>query len=303
MKLYYYKDPRGNFGDDINPWLWNKLAPEILGEDPSELLVGIGTLINNKIPEGPIKLIFGSGVGYGSLPVIDEKWKFYFVRGPLSAMLLGLDKSTAISDPAILIPQLVNSEPIHSDQRISFIPHHGSINNADWRKICEKARINYIDPASDFHDVILNIRQSKLVIAEAMHAAIFADAFRVPWVSVKCYDHILDFKWHDWCQSLNMNYMPERLPSLWDVEKNLGIKPILKNKLKRGLSKIGIRSADWTPPLPKTSGKAQEDAAVTALINIANDTSLSTLSEDRHLKESTERILEKLEELKKDCAK
>ncbi len=27
MKLYYYKDVIGNFGDDLNSWLWDALIP------------------------------------------------------------------------------------------------------------------------------------------------------------------------------------------------------------------------------------------------------------------------------------
>ena len=33
MKLYYYKAPLGNFGDDLNPWLWPRLLPDIFDDD------------------------------------------------------------------------------------------------------------------------------------------------------------------------------------------------------------------------------------------------------------------------------
>jgi hypothetical protein len=35
MKLYYYQDSKGvkNFGDDLNPWLWSKLIPDVLDDD------------------------------------------------------------------------------------------------------------------------------------------------------------------------------------------------------------------------------------------------------------------------------
>ena len=32
MKLFYYKDPTGNFGDDLNPWIWYSLAPELFND-------------------------------------------------------------------------------------------------------------------------------------------------------------------------------------------------------------------------------------------------------------------------------
>lgn len=39
MKLFYYKGETDNFGDDLNPWLWSKIASDIIDDDPSELFV------------------------------------------------------------------------------------------------------------------------------------------------------------------------------------------------------------------------------------------------------------------------
>ncbi|HRG56916.1 MAG TPA: hypothetical protein PLG56_12795, partial [Lacunisphaera sp.] len=64
MKLYYYRDPIGNFGDDLNPWIWTSLLPEILDGDDKELFLGIGTVINSAVPAAPRKLVFGAGLGY-----------------------------------------------------------------------------------------------------------------------------------------------------------------------------------------------------------------------------------------------
>ena len=65
MQLYYFKDRHGNFGDDLNPWLWGQLLPEVLRGPSDELFVGIGTLLNHRLPAAPIKHVFGSGHGYG----------------------------------------------------------------------------------------------------------------------------------------------------------------------------------------------------------------------------------------------
>ena len=56
------------------------------------------------------------------------------------------------------------------------------------------------------------IHASDVVIAEAMHAAIVADALRVPWIPVNFHgSHINSFKWNDWCGSLDVEYMPHTL--------------------------------------------------------------------------------------------
>lgn len=43
MKLYYGRVPEGNFGDDLNPYLWTKLFPNPIEQyyDDETLFVGI----------------------------------------------------------------------------------------------------------------------------------------------------------------------------------------------------------------------------------------------------------------------
>ncbi len=59
--LYYCKTPKGNFGDDLNLWLWPRLAPEVCDEQDSTLFVGIGTILSHHIPAKPVKMVFGAG--------------------------------------------------------------------------------------------------------------------------------------------------------------------------------------------------------------------------------------------------
>lgn len=302
MKLFYYKDPIGNFGDDLNPLIWYNLAPELFDDDGSQVLVGIGTLINSRAPADPVKYVFGSGVGYHQFPKIDDKWQFYCVRGPLSAQRLGLDPALAITDPAVLLTQVLPAGPVKKTGMVSFMPHHASSRFANWKELCQKAGINYIDPACDIHETIFQMRQSRLVIAEAMHAAIVADALRVPWVPVACYDHILDFKWQDWCRSLQMDYAPHKIPGIFDMERGFTLEQKVKTGIKRGLRKAGIWTDLWTPPVPATNRHEVEDQVLASLARLA-DHAVPCMSEDRLHHESIERLLEKLDYVKRDAAR
>lgn len=299
MKLYYYQDPAGNFGDDLNPWLWYGLAPELFDEDGSKLLVGIGTLINSKVPAQPRKLVFGSGVGYNAAPKIDADWKFYCVRGPLSAQTLGLDKSLALSDPAVLITQLMPPATVERTGMVSFMPHHASLHFADWKSICDAAGINFIHPAANMHEIVFQIRQSRLVIAEAMHLAIVADAFRTPWIPVACYDHILRFKWDDWCQSLDMVYEPLQLERVWDMERHLSPRDQFKTTVKRKLKGAGVWSGSWGDPVPESNIGRLRDSMAAKLRELATS-GKTYLSDDKRQTQSIEQLLGKLEELKRD---
>lgn len=71
--------------------------------------------------------------------------------------------------------------------KYSFMPHVGSLDFFDWEAICNKLNINFIDPRENPLTVLTNIRASEKIITEAMHGAIVADSFRIPWIATKAY--------------------------------------------------------------------------------------------------------------------
>ncbi len=284
MKLFYYKDPVGNFGDDLNPLIWYSLFPdEFSVGDQDEIALGIGTLINDRAPKAKKIYVLGSGVGYHGSAKVGSEWDFVFVRGPLSAKSLGLSNSAAITDPAILISELFPRRNSQGDSlRVSYMPHHASCTNADWREVVEAAGLQYLDPSSDVIETIHLIRNSKLVIAEAMHGAIVADALGVPWIPVKAYKHILDFKWIDWCNSMGLEYRPVILPELWDSEKFHTPSDVRKSDIKRFLISIGASGNGWTPPLNRNNRGIYFDKTVLELSKLAKQEAVFLSSELVH---------------------
>jgi succinoglycan biosynthesis protein ExoV len=235
MKLYYREVPRGNFGDDLNPWLWARLLPGFLDEDDNILFVGIGSILNDRIPDRPYKVVFGSGVGYGKLPLISkQKWKIYCVRGPLSAERLGLPAAIGIGDAAVLVRslQMPKFDKVH---KISYMPHQTSAALGNWEGICDEIGIHFIHPGKGVEAVMADILSSELLITEAMHGAIVADGFRVPWIPVRAYYQIPRFKWLDWCASIGLEYKPINLPCLLDPAK---LSLLLRQRLLRKRSSL-----------------------------------------------------------------
>jgi hypothetical protein len=238
MKLFYHRDPIGNFGDDLNPWLWPRLIPELLDDNPAALFVGIGTILDERIPDEPRKVVFGTGVGYGRLPALDERWKICCVRGPLTARALGLPPDLAGTDPAVLVRTVVpyGGTPLYP---VSFMPHHRTKIRAaeqglSLEEICIEAGVNYIDPAWQVEEVIRAISRSHLLIAEAMHGAIVADALRVHWIPVQLYDHIRALKWQDWCLSVGLEYEPEVYPVALGEDSSGGLGRFISQVMKYG---------------------------------------------------------------------
>ncbi len=223
MKLHYFRSKHGNFGDDLNGWLWPELLPDVWDDGADGItFVGVGTILNNLVPDSRLKLVLGSGVGYAPLPpgLDDGSWNILAVRGPLSARAANLPADTAITDGAILLsvlPGLVKRQEERSGG-IVFVPHVSSAEAGGWEDICDRLGITYVDPRWDFHKVFAMIGNARLVLADAMHGAIVADTFRVPFVPLVSSREISSFKWMDWTLSMEMPYRPIRLPASSLVE-------------------------------------------------------------------------------------
>ena len=216
MQLYYYKAPQKNFGDDLNPWLFNQLLPGCFDENSNSWMSGIGTILNAYMPEAKKQIVFSSGAGQGMVPddINSQKWEIICVRGPLSAKVLGINNDKAVTDGAILIAALDEYQPLPESERagVIFMPHHKSSNYGRWEVACREAGVEFINPEDDFLDTLEKIRSAKLVLADAMHAAIVADTFRVPWIPIHATAHINEFKWLDWALSMETSYEPVVVP-------------------------------------------------------------------------------------------
>lgn len=276
LKLYYWNG--GNFGDEINVDIWHRLLEgcidvesEYIRGDKSPLFIGIGTLLNNQVPKENHKVIFGSGVGYGK-PQMDESWNIAFVRGPLSCKELGLDESWYITDPAILLTEFYSKKTRQG--KIGFMPHHDSLESVNWAKLCEDMEITYLDPTADYNETLTILLSCEFIIAEAMHAAIVADAFDIPWSAVSLHGHINTFKWEDWSKSLDLDFCMHKPP--WPGRLIKRPVPLFLQKIKsmynyaiakRMLGKV--KSGDeWT--LSSKEIRAEKISQIKSKINSLN---------------------------------
>jgi len=242
LKLYYYRGR--NFGDALNPWLWPKFIPDLLDEnDEQTTFVGIGTILDQKIPERARTFVFGSGFGGRKRPSITESWQFFCVRGPLTARALGLDPSVAVTDPAALLYAL-DLPRERKAHEASFMPHYRSEMRYPWRLIAQRAGMHYISPSAPVDTVLRELGRTKCLITEAMHGAIVADVLRVPWIAVSAYSHINEFKWNDWCASLGLTYEAHRLRPLrspsWALSRLQG--PLPDSRVSTGMCRLLLSS-------------------------------------------------------------
>lgn len=224
MQYAYFKSEQGNFGDDLNEWLW----PRLFGNtdlNTNYAFWGIGSILynENKLIDkmrDKRKIVFGTGIRPSETyqPFkLDESWDIRFLRGPLSASALG-NKFPYITDAAYALRQLNNFDSLIETPKkyeISLMPYFRSVNFFNWEKVCQELGYHFISPFSEngVEHTIREIAASKHLITEAMHGAIVADVLRVPWHRyILTTPHtegaaVSEFKWNDWLMSVKIYEM------------------------------------------------------------------------------------------------
>jgi succinoglycan biosynthesis protein ExoV len=223
MQLYHWQGTARNFGDELNTLIWPCLLPAFFDDDPAEIFLGIGSVLDARHAAGAVKLVGGAGYGgYQALPALDARWVIHWVRGPLTCRLLGLPERRGLGDPAMLLPYLGWARPARGDA-VGFMPHFESLSRGAWTAATEAAGVRLIDPTGDPAAIIGAIGNCRVLLSEALHGVIVADALRVPWVALQPLVPVHRAKWHDWAAALRLRIefrplaassLPERLHAL-----------------------------------------------------------------------------------------
>lgn len=194
-----------NFGDQLVEWLAPKLFTAKLAEAPGTLYF-IGTLLGEGMATADRpRVVFGAGAGYSTPPRLTADDRVYFVRGPQTAARLG--GVPFITDPGLFIHHFAQPRAA-APYRVpcAFMPRWDSM-SPELADGCRKAGIEIVDPRLPVEVVVDAIRHTNLLLTEALHGAVVADALRVPWISIYA-QRGHEFKWYDWCGSLGMIWNP-----------------------------------------------------------------------------------------------
>ena len=78
------------------------------------------------------------------------------------------------------------------------MPHFESLERGAWTAAADVAGITLIDPCGDPAAILAAIGACRVLLSEAMHGVIAADAMRVPWVALRPLALVHRAKWLDW---------------------------------------------------------------------------------------------------------
>jgi succinoglycan biosynthesis protein ExoV len=209
LLLYRWRGEARNFGDELNTLLWPRLLPDLLDDDPDTLFLGIGSVLDARHDNAVTKVVAGAGYGgYAQAATLDERWVIHWVRGPQTARRLRLSPGCGLGDPAMLLPLAglggPNDGQPHGGRPVGFMPHFESVARGAWAEAATLAGVDLIDPRGDPIAILAAIANCRVLVSEAMHGVIVADALRVPWVALLPLAPIHRPKWQDWAEVLEV---------------------------------------------------------------------------------------------------
>jgi succinoglycan biosynthesis protein ExoV len=232
MKLYQWRGSVANFGDELNGVLWPRLLPGAFDGDPATLFLGIGSILDGRHPAAAGKLVAGAGYGgYETPAVLDPRWDVRWVRGPRTARLLGLSPALGLGDPAALLPLAGVTGTTHGGA-VGFMPHFESVGRGAWNLVAAACGVTLIDPRGDPLAVLGAVAACRLLISEALHGVIAADAMRVPWIAIEPLAAVHRPKWHDWADTVGVSVAFRRLPAS-SLAERLHASPLATRHLGR----------------------------------------------------------------------
>jgi succinoglycan biosynthesis protein ExoV len=128
-----------------------------------------------------------------------------------------------------------------------------------------------------------------------MHGAIVADALRVPWIPVKLYGQIVDFKWHDWAESLGMRLSLRPIAPVF--QEALFSRRGLDHAFKRSLCALGWGKEKWERYSFLPSNRRHTESVIQAISKLAVETT-PLLSTDSAIDRAETRLMETLDQVR-----
>ncbi len=270
-----------NFGDDLNNFLWQALIPNFHSIDKDAGLLGVGTLQGIKIPSN-LKRIYVLGTGGLETPPghwLDDRFKIYFCRGPLTQASWGSNYKS-IADGAYLsaFTDLLKNNSNQKTHEYGYMPHHISDRHANYSYICDKIGFKYISPRqSNVRKVVEELSSCKYLITEALHGGIFADMLEIPWSPVTSGQQVYSFKWDDWCKSIDHAYEPTQIP--YPFTRGFNAIKLNTNRIKKGLIGLGVGKVKWSNLRTEFDHESTHDLVAEKIIGISKNCKLNLSSQ------------------------
>lgn len=220
--LIYYSDFTKNWGDYINPFLFNKITDrEIVSEKriynfkKKEKIFGVGSILHHTSLANAV--IWGSGFIHPVKVLKELPKEILALRGKYSAKIFnnnGLKDSGVYGDPALLFPTFY-TPPKKKEFKLGIIPHYSELayflSNEKIRNNKEVLVISPFVKNNEVYEIIDQLNKCEVVISSSLHGLILADAYHIPSLRFTYSNTIFggDFKYNDYYSGVGINSHPK----------------------------------------------------------------------------------------------
>ena len=183
--------------------------------DPGPTLLAIGSMVDDRVIADRHARCVVWGSGWRGDPISDATRQLLdvrAVRGPHTAAALGLDLSVPMGDPALLLPLLIDVADHRSARRGILVPHISHVSGAPEvgcdQTVTVGVRQAGLTGGFTTRDIVRRVRTiatAGFVLTGALHAAIIAQAYGVPWAAWLGPDVDCPAKWDDWAAYLGVD--------------------------------------------------------------------------------------------------
>ena len=189
-----------NWGDDLNPWLFEKLTgrkPVYCPHPQLPRLLMAGSILEQA---GGADTCWGSGFIQKNQPRKPQLRSALAVRGPLSAAILSehaLPTTKTYGDPGLLAADFV--APITKKTTgIVVVPHY--VDQADGVALADELKAKVVPVSSGIEEFVQKIAAAEVVYSSSLHGLICAEALGIAAVWIRLSDGVIggDFKFHDY---------------------------------------------------------------------------------------------------------
>ncbi len=222
LLLYRWQGEARNFGDELNALLWPRLLPDFFDDDPAEVFLGIGSVLDARHVRAAVKLVAGAGYG-GYEPLTGAGCQLGHPLGPRPAAPPACSGFHRL--PASAIRRCWLAGPASQPSATPACGRRGrgggrsascrisrALERGAWAEAAAAAGVELIDPRGDPQAMIAAIGRCRLLLSEALawrhrrrRPARALDRAASRWCRVH------RPKWQDWAESLELRIEFRRL--------------------------------------------------------------------------------------------
>lgn len=214
--LIKYYDFENNWGDSVNPYLFEKITGKKVVSsnviynflNKTEVL-GIGSIISGDLSN---YAIWGSGIMWENIKINKPK-EVLALRGlkTLKKIQEVGGNCDVFGDPVLLFPEIFSSQNIEKKYKYGIVPHFKDKNKIGVQKIINlnDPEIKIIDIQNGIEEFVIDILSCENILSSSLHGLILAEAYGIPTCRLIFSEEMKggDFKFFDYYSGVGINEM------------------------------------------------------------------------------------------------